>query len=377
MKRLFRHIYILMAVLLGTSLCACRSNDIPEMPESKGRVMLDLNVAVADVSSATRAFPGSEDGSFENPASAYEGVNTLRVVIVHKGGDLDGIIEHNRQVAVNYQTGTIINDNLRFSVTSNEDKRIYLFANEASVDYDFSKLEPGTLFPEDEVNAIELTRKPNAAYIDNSAASYNRGFVPMSEVFDVNVPEPENDQLTYQTEYLFLTRSLIKFSFCFLTKPGYEQSGVKIRGVKIEGLANSGYYMPKATVYDPAKYNVSAYPLKGRYITSFSTPADPGYSNYDFPFDIPAEEIKDGLDISYSPYVYFPESKTPQGGSYKLSLILDGPGAEFLTPEPLQITDIPRNTHVKVNITLTSTSIKPEVVLLPYTECILEPDFGL
>lgn len=377
MKGLFRHINLLMVVLMGATLCACGSNEDPEMPEANGRVMLDLNVAVAEAPTATRAFPDTENGSFENPTSAYEGVNTLRVVIVHRGGDLNGIIEHNRQVAVNYQTGNIINDNLRFSVTSNEYKRIYLFANEASVDYDFSKLEPGTPFPEEEVNAIELTRKPNAAYIDNSAASYNHRFVPMSEVFDVNVPEPETDLLTYQTEYLFLTRSLIKFSFCFLTKPGYGQSGVKIRGVKIEGLANSGYYMPKATVYDPAKYNVSSNPLKGRYIVSFSTPADPGYSNYDFPFDIPAEEIKDGLDKSYSPLIYFPESKTPQSARYKLSLLLDGPGAEFLTPEPLEITDIPRNTHVKVNITLTSTSIKPEVVLLPYTECILEPDFGL
>ena len=77
----------------------------PELSDPQ-YVTLDLRVGVNDGGrTSTRAFLESEDGSFEGPASIYEKVSTLRVVIVRtvknkETGKSEDVVEHNRMVAV-------------------------------------------------------------------------------------------------------------------------------------------------------------------------------------------------------------------------------------------------------------------------------------
>ena len=80
------------------------------------------------------------------PVSDYEKLRTLRVMIVHAGEEKTGVVEHNRMVLVEPSSGAILNDDLRFKVSSGERKHIYLFANEAAVSYDFSSIAEGELF---------------------------------------------------------------------------------------------------------------------------------------------------------------------------------------------------------------------------------------
>lgn len=87
-------------------------------------------------------------------------------------------------------------------------------------------------------------------------------------------------------------------------------------------------------------------------------------------------EIKPGMEATLSPYVYFPESKQDRQKHFRLSVALDN-GTELLTPRDLTLDEIPRNTHVKINIEMKSTDAKASVTLLPYTGVSLEPDFGL
>ena len=366
----------LTAAAVALSLHSCGRSDTPVTPPQKVEdVTLELEISLAEYpSSHTRAFSPSDDNTFEGPASDFEKIRTLRVVIVRNGDDdTKGIVEHNRLVMVNPSTGDILDDNLRFRVSSGEKKRIWIFANEAAVPYDFDAISEGSPFPSDKVADIRLSRLPNAALIDNSPASSVRRYIPMSEVFDVDVPKPQGTGDFFRLEHLFIVRSSVKFSFCITADDDYPESGVSVTGIKVYGLADSGWFMPRNTVYDPAKGTPSANPLHGRYITSFETPDDAGWSDYDFG-GFPPVEIKGGTDQSITPYIYFPESKRQGNRPFMVSVVLDD-NSEFLSPLPLDIMEIPRNTHVKVNIRMTSTGISPEVVLLPYTGVFLDPEF--
>ncbi|MDE7115995.1 MAG: hypothetical protein K2O56_06185, partial [Muribaculaceae bacterium] len=245
------------ALAFAAFLTGC-GNDTPFMPEEPGMdgtgdVTLSLNIALSESGTGARTrapFPGSDDLTFEGPVSDYEKLRTLRVVIVHAGEEQTGIVEHNRMVLVEPSTGAILNDNLRFKVTSGERKQIYLFANEAAVSYDFSSITEGGIFPKTEVESIRLSRQSNASLVDNSASTVEKTFIPMSEMFVIDVPVPESPVDLFRTEHLFVTRSAIKFSFHFSVAEDFPSEGVSVTGIKLYGLADECYYLPRNTVYD-------------------------------------------------------------------------------------------------------------------------------
>ena len=280
-----------------------------------------------------------------------------------------------------------------------EDKQIYLFANEKAVSlssgYDFSEsLAVGNVFPENEIRELLMERTPGSAYIDNSqadtdAATQAPRYVPMSEFFEITVPEATGASEDSYTHTLFLTRSLIKFSFSVKLAPGdnTENLGMKLRGVKITNLANSCYYLPRNTVYNPPKYDESSNPLGGRCIDEFTTPGVTGIDGYEgsscsFIFPKPLKLTVTGEETET--YIYLPETKT--NTDYQLSLLFSNPEDDdfyytLYGSKPLQLNDvltkdIPRNTHVKVNITLSTYDMSATVTLFPYTGVNLNPTFG-
>lgn len=356
-----------------------------DMPDVRvNTATLHLSVDVGDLPQPTRALTG--DGTFEDPASKYERVHTLRVVIVRA----NGVIEHNRMVTVRpdfsgstITSNNIIGDNLKFKVIAGESKTIYLFANERAVDFNFQdKLPVGAAFPTAEVEGILLTRRPDAAFIDNGLGVTEKDmrYIPMSESFFVQIPEATGNVEDELKEHLFLTRSLIKFSFCFITQTGFSMEGITVDAIKIEGLANTGYYMPHVAdnQYSPGKY-MDAPDNGERTITAFEVPAETGASAYTFPVNVP---ITAGMDTSggtgypaLTPAVYFPESKT--NSSYLVSLTFRNEWQNgVLESQPLLIKDIARNTHVKINIEIEDRRINATVTLLPYTGVSLNPSFG-
>lgn len=374
--------------LLSTLLlagCAGSSADVPEEPELPKEEMrehyvnLDLRISVNDgAAPGSRAFSG--DGTYEEPASNYEKVHTLRVVIVRE----DGTIEHNRMVNVkdNYgntiTSGDIINDDLQFKVVDNEEKKIYLFANESAVNrnkgtdeqFDFtSKLPVGIEFPTKDVSNILIKRVADKAFIDNGRSTplAEKSYLPMSEFFEISVPafeeietdivmDPSGKAEKFIEEQLFLTRSLIKFSFHVSivdnTEIDMTDFNVSLSGVKISNLSNSCYFLPNNTIYSPGKEVKES--VNEREITSFEMPENPGASDCTFLFDSPLKLNKSGE--ATSPKLYLPETKTD--GEYLVTLMFSDPTQdELYSSQPLQIKDIARNTHVKVNITLGNNGI--------------------
>ncbi|MDE7444024.1 MAG: hypothetical protein K2M65_07690, partial [Muribaculaceae bacterium] len=315
----------------------------------------------------------------------------------------DGTIEHNRMVTYNEATGLINHDNLKFEVYAGKEgeegemKKIYLFGNEKIVrqmndDFDFgTRLAVGKQFPTAAVNSLTLKMEgsedagvySSKPVINNSYYTGLPTYIPMSECFDIMVNRPAPGTTLTQEEELFITRSLIKFSFCVDVDTRF-QNGTVLNGIVLSGLADESFYMPHETNYDPKKYEPSYNPLGGRYITSFETLNPVHRLNYTYPimpgFDMSAEgETPEQQKVTKSKtveqYVYFPESKD---GTYKVRLLfadndeLTGIAGE----QTLEIKDIPRNTHVKVNISFEDRQIKAIVDLLPYTAVDLNPSFG-
>lgn len=373
-------------------------------------VTLDLRIGVNDGGdSSTRSlFPESEDGSFEMPATDFEKVSTLRVVIVDFYTDKDGVardsIEHNRMVGVRSDYSDvingyyIINDNLQFKVSANgvgkndRKKKIYLFANEKAVNdhkteaeqFDFStELAPGKPFPTEKVEGLLIVRPAGEPFINNNPDTQQPRYVPMSEQFDITVPEVTGAAEDSYTHTLFLTRSLIKFSFAVKTNdyvpiPDEKNRAggfpVKITGVTIDGLADKCYYLPKDTEYNPNKYSEAE---GGRVIESFSTPVGNIFSDCDFNF-IEEVELTAATDRECNTYLYLPESSIEETESYMLTLHFDNPVVEkMFESKPLQIKKIARNTHMKINITISGYTFDAQVTVLPYTGVYLNPTFGV
>ena len=419
MKTRFTHILPFLLTLLMCSSCVyddmgeCPGNGTvhPEWKEEYVNFELRINMNDGGVPSS-RA--GEDDGEeygygklegYEEPVDAYEKVRTLRVVIVRP----DGTIAHNRMVTVSHlpadgmiQCGNIVNDNLQFKIVADETKKIYLFANEKAVNdnkkdnekFDFtSRLSVGSTFPAEEVAGILIKRNPGEAFIDNNGDGA-KTYVPMSECFDVKIPafddieseivmNPSGGAEKYITETLFITRSLIKFSFTVQLKvAGISSTQLALRGVTISNLANEGYYLPNSTIYDPVWNQPSDNYLGGREIVSFKVPyedddnADPAalLSDCTFLFSKPLA-ISSKQEESGSIMTYLPESKTIGDGQYVVKLLFEDNG-DYYESKPLKIQYIPRNTHVKVNMVLTPSELEATVAIVPYISVVLPPIFG-
>lgn len=99
-------------------------------------------------------------------------------------------------------------------------------------------------------------------------------------------------------------------------------------------------------------------------------------TNLNFPVD-----YTPGTTLTYAPQLYFPETALPvatgaTAQEYILAVKLSGdeePCAEVPLPN---LPSLPRNTHVKVNISLKNSDVKCTVDVVPYTAVPLNPSFG-
>ncbi len=369
---------------------ACSHGDDPVTPPGPGGaeggafVYLTLNVRPLDDAlpkGDTRAPLAEENDTigFELPATDYEKMHTLRVIIVHP----DGTVEANRWIAMDSNQLPVLPDEMTFKLTSGEVKKVYLFANEESIPYNFNTISAGSTFPAG-LNDMQLTRQPGSALYDNSGTA--KSLIPMTELFDLDVKKPVTEADFHQKATLFVTRASVKFSFELKGMPDLKPSNLYIESISIDGIAEGEYLLPNKTVYSPDKYQASSNSFGGRFVTSYSSPADVATSDFTFSVDkgvLPAQ-----INPSkYTPYIYLPESPVPvdslgNAQPYMLTVNFAGGTPEYpaftaITPLP-NLPSLPRNTHVKVVFTLhNSNDIDMEVIVLPYRSVTLNPVFGV
>lgn len=375
---------IALLFLLTISVIGCSSDSLSvDEPAADGSEMVTftLNVYAGDPdASGSRAGTLPGDDYFEEPQTQYERMRTLRIVMVHA----DGTIEHNELLQSTIpDAGLGQYDGVRLRVTGNETKRVYLFANEASmVDaqgnplLDFASMRIGSDFPTDQVAEATLSASPASPLIDNTGAE--KRFIPMSEVFDVFVREAQPDGTdAEQSANFFITRAAVKFTF-FAKVSATPVATYKISKFYISKLANRDFLFPSKTEYVPAKYPVSD---ADRYITSYDVPAsaqnelvefNPGWT---FTPQTPPTQV-----MTFSPALYFAETKLPAGEQFTIKLMLDGdgnhPDHEIEVPLPNLPYGLPRNTHVKVYLDFAFSDLNMIVDVTPYTAVALNPTFG-
>ncbi len=436
---------ILFTILSSVALSSCifdNGSDCPDIHDpaevSDGDVYLNLTVGVlndaVDPQSRASRTPADDETYFEGPDSRYEKIKTLRVIIIrgaqnkdeNENGDnlqtnipylpeANGEIEHNRLFTFS-DDGGVLFDNLVFKVHSGEDKRIYLLANEAFVKenagVDFDLLKEGTKYSAYDneeggyIERITLTADNDHILINNSDAG-NGTFIPMSEVFDFNVPfqsRPAGQPFIEQIDKkFFITRSAVKFTFSIAavnggmppTNSSATFENYYVTDVVFNQIADKEYFLPRETEYDPAKDETSTNDLNGRYITKYDIPGDATHKVYTFRgAAVPPANSENFIPrnkdypLVWSVPYYFCESKYNPDTTNPYSVYItvkakdkEGKwieGSEYtFEAEPLRnLPLLPRNTHVKVVMNIWKYDVQAVVTLVPYIGVDLRPSFG-
>ncbi|MCM1052286.1 MAG: hypothetical protein NC349_10015 [Paenibacillus sp.] len=391
MNRILKAVSPLFLALLAVS-CSDDTTVSPAVgPDDSGKVNFEINVYAGDpedtgsrtsqVSRDTQENPDWEGDYFypEEPDFSPERMHTLRVIIVRPSGE----IEANEYLYRSFpQAGASQFNGIRLKVMGGEKKRIYLFANEASIpglDLTDNAYRIGEKFPTDAMASWQLSASgAGQPVIDNTGSDKTN--IPMTEMFEVDVKAPESEADFYQTANLFITRALSKFSFT-VTSTDTPTVTYSIEELKISSIAESSFLFPNNATYVPAKEPAS---FEDRYITSYEVPEDANVASYSFApgkaFEI-TPEYTPNKELVYTPRLYFAETKLREDMNgkqvYTLSVRLNGDDDYCATDIPLpNLPSLPRNTHVKVNLTLTKSDVKCTVDVLPYTAVPLNPSFG-
>lgn len=355
MKRLAPSI-LLYSLLL---FCACESVIDYNDGSDAGPVLVDLDISVAlsDVSDAlTRA---DADAANDN-----EKMHTLRVIIVRP----DWTVEANRLIDHLKAAATLQHEEKEpFRVVSNERKMIYLFVNEDTevvsetgtkrklLDCDLNAIRVGQYFPINDIETLTLRLEGGTEQIT--------GPLPMSEKHSVEV-----DVRKTQSCSLFVTRAAVKFTFRIINK---SSNPINLNGLTIDKMAREEWYMPRA------KYGAGD--TKKMEITEYEVPAGVGYYTYGeaqfaeaVTVNANGERVLDPIYLLEGKYTNDPDGK---GHNYSMMIRVNNIQKKHYFPE---LNTLPRNTHVVVNITFNKdATVTCETDVIPYSEVLLDPDFGL
>lgn len=356
MKRLASSI-ILCSLLL---FCACKS-DVEDYDGDKDGTLLvnlDISVALPDVSNAlTRA---TEDTGAANDA---EKMHTLRVVIVRP----DWTVEANRLIDLKAAATLQHQVAEPFPVAGNERKLIYLFVNEGTtaidketnisrklLDFNLNKIEAGDYFPINAIEELKIRLEDDMEQIE--------GPLPMSEKHEYFVNEESQQSCS-----LFVTRAAVKFTFRIINN---SNNSITLDGLTIDKMAREEWYMPRAKYGEPNG-------IGQREITAYEVPAGVGYYTYDkktfaevVTVDANGEKVLDPIYLLEGKYTDNEDTR-----NYSMEIGVNNITRKHYFPE---LKTLPRNTHVVVNITCdANATVKCEVNVIPYSEVILDPGFGL
>ncbi len=425
LKSIITYAALIASCLLPT---ACHMDGEPPLPEEEaGMVNLVLKVSVnSGVSSAAYGLRNisapvdtrADEIDYEAPTDTYEGVRTLRILIIRRlsdtsaesqPGDSINIVEYNDLFSYPLPENVEWwkhDREYRYKVAGGERKLIYLFANEASVGEDFvADLEDMTEEKEVNLSVLDnamLKTKDGGPFINNSSSDGNR-FIPMAELFKADIPlHGVNNDLEYKLENaLFLTRALSKYTFNVNVEGSaadFGINGLKITSISFTGKDGKGCFSDMAwliphglegvtegtvgiaggATYTPGKYLPSTEKLNGKAITAFTTPGDAKTYDYTFSpsaFGIPGTKSNTNLSSLYAPLEYFLESSAE---AFYVTLTAESNGLER-TYGPVLLPNLPklaRNTNVKVQFSFSGETLTVEAIEAPYNTVTLNPGFG-
>ena len=365
------HIAILCLVSLFAAGC---DKSVTDAPADEKDVWVDLNIGIALSDSAVPERSSRAD-VHEGPADEAEKMQTLRIVVVDK----DGNVEANRFL---YAGAVDKYGEEHFRVRANETKQVYVFVNETNARVNVYKVDGaaeaipdfhkylgdiavGKPFPREEIAGLEVRLHDGVgSELDAAGGGYEdaAGGLPMSTCETVEVGD------TDLSHKIYLHRAAVKFTFNIKNQRGRERA---LTGLHIDKMSRREYYLPRVTRYDADKD-----------IVDFAVPNVGNNDYYGFAksFDDGGLALPDGETVTTSPVYllegkYEPEKTDADAKNYSMSISVNGAdtGYEYLT----NLDRLPRNTHVVVNIGFGVSDVTWTVDLRPYGEVKLDPDFGL
>ena len=368
------HILILCLVSLFVAGCDESVSDVVA-PEKEIWVNLNIGVALSDAAKPARS---SRVDSYEPAANEAEKMQTLRIVVVDKHGD----VEANRFL---YAGSVVEYGEEHFKVRANETKQVYVFVNENNESvkvYDatgglvadlhdyLGGIEVGEPFPRESIEGLEIRLNDGVdSELDavGDASAQSAGGLPMSKCESIEVYDKD---LSHD---IYLHRAAVKFTFNITNNSSLDRV---LTGLSIDKMAYREYYLPRVDEY---KY-VDGKPME---IVDFDTPSPEGTNNGYYTFEKSFEQgvsLPKGKEVT-APLVYLLEGKYESAAvadaakNYSMTISLNGAKTQAKVFDNLD--RLPRNTHVVVNITIKDRTIEWGVDLRPYGEVKLDPDFGL
>lgn len=386
--RLTRLLIPMFAVAVMLALAGCAA-DTPSIEPAGEYSRLVMSVALpGPVADRPAAAPALRSGfeNFDNEQDKWgvkgENIEQLRIIIL----DSDGSVEHNNLYS-DLSDATLAGA-YEYKVRNNDLKTVILLANEKDYLLDEEGMEivggthslsvylnsfaVNTRLDVDELKALTVALKQNSP--DDKGLSLKTP-LPISAIhteYIATTPENETVERTYT-----MHRAAVKYSFRIINKSNYDH---KLEGIRINRIADREFLFPNAT------YTTNE--LGHQVIESYSTPStarEQAYENSGFSLSLPKGMTQ---AVQAMPAIYVPEGLSGEEAQ-QVSIALDGapleiwkdlewlmPGEENPVARPM--VDLPRNTHVVVNITINDDNTMDFVAdVQPYANVVLQPPFGL
>lgn len=370
MKSLTRYKYyftLMIALVVGMTLPSCSDDGQgPDDVSPQQLINYTVTLRVAGDTQGSRAdgfddndyTDGGDDGDLDDPVGDFEKLDRVRLIVTNEAGVVEAnYVTFSHEITVKLTTGK---------------KKLYIIGNEGSWD-DFGSFASG-------IDWLSAAKGDNIGDVYTAMLNLSAGHsvmegtrLPITGSAEVELTEPQKPEDINQSTEVWLHRAAVKFTFRMRNNTSRKYT---VTGLSLGGMSTAMYLMPKG---------ITMGGKDGKTITAFD--AVPDAATYDIvrtlAVELPAKaaEAADGEWIHlFDKPVYALEGKLLENNApknYPLSITLDGLISSEMKLKEVQL---PRGTHVYVNITLNKIEdldFDWQIDLVPYAGVTLEPDFGL
>ena len=370
--------YALAALLALTVCCwSCASEGDEPRGGNDDVALLSIRINLANAASPAAAFPASRAGEEYEPdklpANDLEKMHTVRIIII----DSSGKVEHNSLWDLT-ASPDIVATGQDFPVSANDTKRIVLVANEAQATVtlpDSQKMPASDYFRSLKASVgaladLDLIKNITFATADNNSGAIStdclHGPLAMSAIHEYHIGNAQRYSATFT-----IHRAAAKYTYRI---SNLDKVAHKVDYIMVNNIASRQYFFPDADFTDESQY----------FHTAYRTPAGAGTSEITLPAN---RVITAGETVEIGPF-YLPEGcDTGSGNPYATAFAFDGvfsgwrtlEWAKPQTPDVLTpMTDLPRNTHVIVNVSFTYTDFSINYTVCPWNsyDNIVIPPFN-
>ena len=370
MKSLTRYKYyftLMIALVVGMTLPSCSDDGQgPDDVSPQQLINYTVTLRVAGDTQGSRAdgfddndYTGrGDDGDLEDPVGDFEKLDRVRLIVTNEAGVVEAnYVTFSHEITVKLTTGK---------------KMLYIIGNEGSWD-DFGSFASG-------IDWLSAAKGDNIGDVYTAMLNLSAGHsvmegtrLPITGSAEVELTEPQKPEDINQSTEVWLHRAAVKFTFRMRNNTSRKYT---VTDLSLGGMSTAMYLMPKG---------ITMGGKDGKTITAFD--AVPDAATYDIvrtlAVELPAKaaDATDGEWIHlFDKPVYALEGKLLENNApknYPLSITLDGLISSEMKLKEVQL---PRGTHVYVNITLNKIEdldFDWQIDLVPYAGVTLEPDFGL